>query len=174
MRTCTICRSDKRLEVDKALIAGQSIRDIAGRFRLTKSAVERHKSEHLPVRLAKAAGERERKDSASLLDRLADLRRDAAAVLEQARGWSASGGDCERCAVGPNVQLKAIGRLEQLLTLEAKLAGELRDSPVINVISSPEWIRLRSVVLVALQPFPEAAAAVVEAIGAAAGGSDAA
>lgn len=43
-RTCTICASPKRNEIDSALIDGGTLRDIAGRFKVSKSAVDRHRA----------------------------------------------------------------------------------------------------------------------------------
>ena len=39
---CTICRSDDRGEIDRALSAGMSFRDVAGRFGVGRSAAHRH------------------------------------------------------------------------------------------------------------------------------------
>lgn len=50
-RVCTICTHQQRLEIDKALLDGGTVRDVAGRYAVSKSAVERHKNEHLPARI---------------------------------------------------------------------------------------------------------------------------
>jgi hypothetical protein len=52
-RTCTICTHADRESIDKALLAGESLRNIAKRFDIGPSAVFRHK-EHIPVALVKA------------------------------------------------------------------------------------------------------------------------
>ena len=44
MRTCTCCKSSSREEIDRAIIANESVRDIAGRYRVSKSAVDRHRA----------------------------------------------------------------------------------------------------------------------------------
>lgn len=47
-RVCTVCRHRERGAIDEALVAGpDSIRDVAGQFRLSKSAVDRHRRRHL-------------------------------------------------------------------------------------------------------------------------------
>jgi hypothetical protein len=43
VRTCSICTHAEREKIDRALIDGESERGIAGRFGLSKSAVDRHK-----------------------------------------------------------------------------------------------------------------------------------
>jgi hypothetical protein len=57
--TCSICRHSKRKEIESALAAGQSLRDIAGRFQVGKSSVERHAADCIPYVLSKARRERE-------------------------------------------------------------------------------------------------------------------
>jgi len=51
---CKACKSRKREELDRALINGDSFRDIAGRFRISKSALQRHKKDHLQVAVRQA------------------------------------------------------------------------------------------------------------------------
>jgi hypothetical protein len=43
MRTCTICSTPDRDGIDRAIIGGGTLRDIAGQFGVSKSAVARHK-----------------------------------------------------------------------------------------------------------------------------------
>jgi hypothetical protein len=55
------------------------------------------------------------------------------------------------------------------MTLEtiAKITGELNERPVVNVLNvaaSPEWIELRSRILAALEPHPDARLAVAAAL----------
>jgi len=55
---------------------------------------------------------------------------------------------------------EARGNIELL----AKLLGELDERPVINLVAAPEWIQIRTAILVALQPYPEARVTVAEAL----------
>ncbi|WP_152024418.1 hypothetical protein [Thermus brockianus] len=90
---------------------------------------------------------------ASVLDRIRELNREARSLLEEARSKG-------RYAAA----VQAIGAATRLLELEAKLLGELDERPSVQValVASPEWARLRAVVLEALAPYPEARAALVE------------
>lgn len=54
-RACSICSHPQRGEIDAALVAGQSLRDLAKQFDATKSALSRHKTDHLNP--SKANGE---------------------------------------------------------------------------------------------------------------------
>jgi len=40
------------------------------------------------------------------------------------------------------------------------MEGELNRNPVVNVILSPEWTRLRAIIIEALAPYPDARLAV--------------
>jgi hypothetical protein len=153
-RRCTVCDHSQRTEIDAALIGSGSLRDIARQWRVSKDAVARHKSDHLPVHLAKAKHAEETTQADSLLGQLLSLNRATLAILQEAR----EGKDNE-------LALKAIARTEKQIELQARLLGELQDSQTVNVLVMPEWQGLRAVILAALQPHPQARLAVVEALG---------
>ncbi len=60
--------------------------------------------------------------------------------------------------------LAASHRLSGHLELLARLMGELKDSPTFNVIVSPQWVIIRSLIVKALDPYPAAKDAVATAI----------
>src|SRR5262249_19783295 len=66
--TCRICGNRKRLEIDRELLEGQSLRDIAKRTGTTASSLQQHKAEHLTRSLVKAHEAREVARADSLLD----------------------------------------------------------------------------------------------------------
>jgi predicted nucleotidyltransferase len=144
-RTCTICTHPQRHAIEKALVAGGAYRDIAGQYGLTKSAVERHKAEHLPVALVAAAGAEETRQALDVLQQLKTINAAALTVLRDAR--AGQDGD---------LALKAIDRIQRQIELQAKLLGDLDERPVVNVLISPEWHALRGCIVVALAAFPEA------------------
>lgn len=108
---------------------------------------------------------------------LASLLRQAAAGGD---GKAAAGGAIEavelRGADPRELVLKAAQRLEAELNLVARLLGLLGTrpapaGPTVNVlVASPEWVTTRAAILAALEPYPEARAAVAEAVRRAAGG----
>ena len=54
-RVCTVCTHPEREAIDRALVAGMgSYRDIAGQYGVSKGALERHNTEHIPADLAAA------------------------------------------------------------------------------------------------------------------------
>ena len=152
-RTCTACAHQERHAIDTALVAGGAYRDIAGRYGLSKSAVERHQAEHLPAALVRGAEAREEARALDVLQQLKTINAAALTVLRDAR--AAGDGD---------LALKAIDRIHRQIELQAKLLGDLDERPVVNVLVTPEWHALRETMLRALAPFPAARLAVAAAL----------
>ena len=152
-RTCSVCAHPERATIDKALVAGGTLRDIAGRYGLSKSAVERHAAEHLPAALVAAVGAEETRQALDVLQQLKTINAAALTVLRDAR--AAGDGD---------LMLKAIDRVHRQVELQAKLLGDLDERPVVNVLVTPEWQRVRARILAALDPYPEARFAVAGAL----------
>src|SRR2546428_85915 len=84
-RQCTICTHPERGVIDQALVAEAPLRTIADRWSVSKTALIRHKADHLPAHLAQAHEAKEVSQADSLLDRLLDLSKETAAILKEAR-----------------------------------------------------------------------------------------
>ena len=152
--TCSICTHPQRAEIEKALVAGEPLRDIAGRCPASRSALHRHKQEHLPAHLVKAA---EEESVGQAIDVVRQLKAINAACLEILQS--------SRADKSHSISLKAVDRIHRQIELQAKLLGELQEAgPQVNVLIAPEWQTLRVTVLQALQRFPEARAAVAEVL----------
>ena len=54
-QTCTVCVHEAKEAIDQALVAGGSRRTIANQYGLSDAAVRRHRENHLPATLVKAA-----------------------------------------------------------------------------------------------------------------------
>lgn len=153
-RQCTVCTHLESGVINTALLNNEPLRDIARRWRVSKDAVARHK-EHLPAHLAKAEEAKEVAQADSLLDRLLDLSKETAAILKEARQGDEKDNE---------LALKAIARAEKQIELQARLLGELKDTTTVNVLVLPEWQAMRTAIISALIPFPEARIAVAEAL----------
>jgi hypothetical protein len=153
-RTCTICAHDKRPAIDEALVARKPFRTIADQYSVSKTALIRHHDDHLPTALVKAQAAREAADADALLAQVVDLRDKAFGIFDKAEG-----SDDLRAAVG------AIREARGCVELLAKLAGELKDAPTVNIVVSAEWLTVQAAVLMALAPHPEARLAVAGALG---------
>ena len=60
--------------------------------------------------------------------------------------------------------LKTADRLRQQTELLAKLLGQLKEGTTINLLLSPDWLKLRTAILRALESFPDARLALASAI----------
>ncbi len=130
-----------------------------------------------------AAGEQGRRvrakaPLAELLGRAAGRGGEAGAPAAGEAGGRAGGGSGEIVVEGLELRsadpreliLKTAKRLEAALQLVARLLGQLpgrseQCGPTVNVlVASPEWLTTRAAILAALEPYPEARAAVAEAL----------
>ena len=144
-RRCTVCHHPKRHGIDEALVNGTPYRSVAKRVGLSESAVYRHKTEHLPAHLLKAREVEEVAQADGLLEQVRHLQGHTLAILERAE----KAGDLRTA-------LAAISQARGNLELLGKLAGELDERPVVNLHVSPEWLELRALIVVALEPHPAA------------------
>src|SRR5215210_8894002 len=148
-RACTICVHENRHTIDRALVGGETLRTISDRFAVSKTALIRHKDEHLPAKLVMAQAAEEVAQADDLLDQVRDLQGRALAILDKAE----EAGELRTA-------LSAIREARGNLQLLAKLLGELDERPQVNVLVSPEWLELRAVIVTALGPHPHAREAV--------------
>lgn len=149
-QTCSICTSPQRAEIEKALVGGEPLRDIAGRCPVSRSALHRHKQDHLPGHLVKA---HEEESIGQAIDVVRQLKAINGACLEILQS--------SRADKKHSISLKAVDRIQKQIELQARLIGELQEQgPQVNVLVAPEWREIRVNVLQALSPFPEARNAV--------------
>jgi hypothetical protein len=152
-RRCTVYDYPKRYSIDEALVSSALYRSVAKRFQLSESAVYRHKTEHLPAHLLKAVEVEEAATADYLLDQVRSLQAHALGILERAE---------KSCDL--RTALAAISQARASLELLGKLAGELDERPVVNLIVYPEWLEPRAMIARALEPHPAAHRAVLRAL----------
>ncbi len=154
-RTCTVCMHKDREAIDTALVEGEAVRPVASRYvPLSKTALQRHKDEHLPKALMQAQAAQEVAHADSLLDQVQSIQGRTLAILTAAE-TSKDG----RLALG------AIREARSNLELLAKLTGELDERAQVNILLAPEWVSVRTILLAALSPYPDARLAVAAALG---------
>ncbi len=83
-RRCTVCGHAQRTEIDRALVQGATLRNIAERYGLSLAAVNRHLKQHVPRLLTDAAGAKERLTAAALLSDLKELQQTARRIGRKA------------------------------------------------------------------------------------------
>ena len=148
-RDCTICTYPDRAALDTALVSGEALRGIARRFAVSEDALFRHRSDHIPAHVAKAKDAEAVADAGDLLSQVQDLRRLAMHILARA----SAAGDLRTALLGVK---EARACIETLLEVE----GEIDRRPQVNILIAPEWIAVRAALMIALEPFPDARAAV--------------
>jgi hypothetical protein len=147
-----VCAHPKREEIDRALVEGVSAAEISGRYRTVgERAVRRHRSNHLPAKLVMAQAAEEVAAADTLLDQVKSLQGRAYAILDRAE----EAGELRTA-------LSAIREARGNLELLAKLLGDLDERPVTNVLVSAEWVTVRTAMMEALSPYPQARLAVAE------------
>lgn len=152
-RACSICQHAEKPAINAALIAQEPYRLIAERYGTSAAALTRHKAEHLPVTLAKAAAAKETVLADELLGQVKALHNRAIRILQTAE----TAGDLRTALLG-------IREARACVELLAEMEGELNRAPAINLYLSPEWLEVRGRLMRALGDFPEARAAAALAL----------
>ena len=149
---CSVCKHKAVSDINRQLLEKTTLREISEQYGLTIAALHRHNHNHLPKHLLKATELQETTAADSLVDRLTELRSKADDIFVGAKKKK-------------NYQAAAAALREQraIIELYCKLIGEL--STTTNIVIMPEWITLRTTILKALEPYPEAQQAIVKALG---------
>ena len=160
-RQCSVCAHPESLAINEALILeGKSNRATASQFGLDKESVRRHKT-HIPDLLVQASDDLQNYETDTILHKIESLERE---TLEQLEAAKEEGGD-------RRVVLAAIREQRQNIELLARVAKLIDERPQIDIHLNPEWIELRSLIVMAVQPYPEARESVLRALEGAANGS---
>ena len=125
-RSCPICDHEDLDGINAALASNERIRTIAERWSVRKTALMRHRNEHLPYSAieAKEAEAQEAEEDAlgdNLLDQVRDLQERALATLEEAE-------EAEEL----NAALRAIREVKSNLELMTNPLNELDERSVDN------------------------------------------
>jgi len=152
-RTCTVCTHKDLDEINRLLLCSDSYRDLARQFNLSKDALARHKESHIPEALTKAEDIKEVAQADKLLDELLKVREKTYSLLDKAE-------QAKEVKSWPGF----LRELREQIKLMAELEGRLASQPQINILVAPQWVELRTVIIRALEPYPEAREAVVHAI----------
>ncbi len=159
-RACTICTHPERDAIDTALAGSSNLREIAALYRVSEDAISRHKAAHLPLTLAKAEETREVQHAKAVVahalnvvEQLKAINDATIAILESAQ-----------VSHDHDMALKAIDRVHRQIELQAKLLGDLQPDGSVNITIQAEWVQIRAMLMQVLGPYPEARAAVAQAL----------
>lgn len=148
-RTCTACSHPQCPEIDRALVAGATYRTIAARFGLSETALKRHKNGHVPGHIAQARDAGVVADADDLLAQVRQLQAEALRLLKRAEGVGDFG-----------TALRGVAEARRCIEVLLEVEGELDRRGVTNIVISADWVEIRTVLIAALQPYPDAAQAV--------------
>ncbi len=122
-RRCSVCSSDRRREIDEALVAGASLRSLARGHGLSERALARHREGHLPKATTEAHKVAEEDRGAALLTRARQLEQVCVAILHRA------------LAVGDmRTALAAAAEAGRLLQVQGRLLGRLAEAQPAPVV----------------------------------------
>jgi hypothetical protein len=128
------------------------MRQLAALYRVSEDALARHKAAHLPQMMVRAYEEGDVRHAIDIFQQLQAINAATFDILLNAL----QAGD-------HNLTLKAIDRVHRQIELQARLLGELAgEATQVNLLLAPQWVIVRSALLDALSPFPEARVAVAE------------
>ncbi len=119
-RTCLACASPQRTAIDRALVAGEPLRNIAKRVSISAAGLLRHKA-HASRAIAKAAERREEHLGDSLLDEMRRVQRKAWELLAKTEAE----GDHRGSIVALREVRECIGALGDMLS-RAEADGPIR------------------------------------------------
>jgi hypothetical protein len=161
-RICTICSHEDRYEIEDLLATRQaSYRAIAIRYGVGKDACARHVGEgHVSSLLALAADAERAARADTLLDRIESLQRRTEAALDKAEQ-------------GDNLAhvFRGIAEMRHNLEVIGELTKELNRRPTFNLELNAEYVETRTIIVRALEAFPQARESVVKALEGASNGT---
>jgi hypothetical protein len=154
-RACTVCSHEKRYEIEERLATRQgTYRGIARTYGLSEDAVSRHVSGgHISQLIALAADAERAARADTLLDRIEALQSRTLAIL------SATEETGEH-----RTALAAIREARGNLELIGEVTKELNRAPTLNLSLHPQYIEARTLIVQALEPYPQAKEAIVRAL----------
>jgi hypothetical protein len=149
MTRCLACRHDKVLEIDQALIEGEKHVRVARHFGLTKDTIYRHATNHLGLApSATIVSDRRLAEEQTALQSLHALADDLEARAREPMGDAAF-------VANANERRRVYAAMFKIEGPSTPARRSLADEP--------EWIALRQRLLSALEPFPDAHGAFLEA-----------
>ena len=153
MATCSICKREDVEKINRDLFSGcYTQQQVAEKYHVTPATLCRHKA-HTKTQLIQA-GEAEPSDQLTAIQRVNELD-DRAEQLYRA---------CLKKGDNLNA-IRALKEMRELVSLAARLNGELNQNVIHNHLHiNPEWAVLRSVILQAIEPYPEARIAILDAL----------
>jgi hypothetical protein len=166
---CSCCLSPRRAEIELALCASVPLNSVAARYDISPDSLSRHWRNHVPASIRAAIATQlkpeaidleqlQRSESESLLQHLV-VQRARLATLAQLAVESGSPAAAIRAEVAVTHNLELVSRLLGQLVSRSEITTK-------SFLVTTDYIRLRSAIVQALKPYPQAAVAVAAAVAA--------
>ncbi|MFL6448521.1 MAG: hypothetical protein ACJ746_12645 [Bryobacteraceae bacterium] len=133
---CSICNHPDRLEIDRAVIAGTPLRDIAGQFGPSKTAIARHRP-HISNAIAATVEAQDLARSGTLLEdihagraRAEKLYQAAVNILENALRENAP----QNALAAIKSAAVALREARSFMALNAEVTGEIKQNPTNQIM----------------------------------------
>ena len=153
MRKCKTCSHAKVAEINSALVRGVPVRDIARQYGLSKDTVYRHRKNCFLRTLERAVESQETSNANEIKAQLQDIHQKTVNILNR---------NLEK---DDKAALSAIREARANLELIGRLIGELDNAPKVAVlVDSPDWAKVRYVIMQAVDPYPDARDAIINAL----------
>jgi transposase len=151
-RTCLACSSPEREAIDKALVAGESFRNIAERVSISPAGLFRHKN-HVANAIGKAQAQHEERLGETLLDEMRRVQRKAWELLARTE----SDGDHRGSIVALREVRECLESLgEMLAKADAVNGGSAHEAHFdFSLISDDELSALEAILTKARLPCPQ-------------------
>jgi hypothetical protein len=147
---CKVCGHAEVEAIDRALIEGKTLREIAEQWGFTASSVHRHKVRDLSEKVKRGKELQADEEASGLVERLAELTRETREITREAlrkRDWG--------------LALRSIARKEKQVAMEWKLVGPQEEVEEAEEVRK-EWWGLWQDLVQTLERYPDAHAAVLE------------
>lgn len=152
---CKICTHEQRIDIEREIADEKPMRDIAGRYGTSKSAVSRHKNECMGNAVEVAREEKQKTIAESLFAGMETLEEDIEKIKQAALKKE-----------DYRVALLAIDKFQNFMRMRGDWMmkfEELRNDRK-DIRTDQAWISARGIILKALLPYDEARKAVAEAL----------
>jgi hypothetical protein len=146
MPSCKLCNYPERAAIEQKIASRQlSMTKAAKIVDCNKASVSRHMSRCVAAKVAKTANSIESREALNVIDALTESHDRVLDIFNDAL----DDGD-RRSALG------ALDTEVRQLILVAKVTGQLNEAPQLNILMNPEFMKLKSVIIKTLEPYPEA------------------
>ena len=152
-RQCSICARPDVNEINQMLISEKPLLQISKKYAISYSALIRHYENHITRDMTRSVDAEKVSNADSLLQKLIEYENDA----RRYRDMAEEDGDID-------LALRAVDRALKCVEIGSKIRGLIQEQTQVNILVNPQWIELRSTIIKALEPYPDARRAIIDAL----------